>query len=331
MAVKLIPKKGAIHTKQKFELGTAEEVRYKQTVENQKKIYEFYKQLLRQTEKKLQNIKKDGAGSAMEKLVLYDAKKSIEISLNKFGRELETGMINSITEVSKSVVDDARKFLLKIGYKYDDIKDALYYVPDNVVKSLLEGTVYKGDWSLSSGIWTDIKNQQDDILKIVTEGLKTGKSAYDIAKVLESYVDPDAAKEWDWSKVYPNMRKKVDYNAQRLARTIINHAFQQSVIQSTKDNPFVTGIQWLSAYAHGRTCQLCISRATEDNYGLGAGIFPKDKVPLDHPNGLCALAPYVPDDLETIAKKIGDWYNSPPGTYPYLDKYAETFTDKPLL
>lgn len=331
MALKIIPRQGAIHRKQKFELGTAEEVRYKQTVENQKKIYNFYKQMLKQTEQKLQNIKNDGAGSAMQRLALYDAKKSLELSLNKFGRELETGMIESITEVSEAVVDDARKFLMKIGYDYNDIKDALYYVPDNVVQSLLNGTVYKGEWNFSSAIWTDIKNQQDDILKIVTEGLKTGKSAYDIAKDLERYVNPDAAKQWDWSKVYPYMRKKVDYNAQRLARTIINHAYQQSVIQSVKDNPFVTGIQWLSAYAHGRTCQLCISRATEDQYGLGAGIFPKDKVPLDHPNGLCTLAPYIADSLEDIGKMIGDWYHSPMGTYPLLDEYALTFIDKPLL
>ena len=34
---------------------------------------------------------------------------------------------------------------------------------------------------------------------------------------------------------------------------------------------------------------------------------------------------YIPDDMSTIADKIGKWYNSPTGTYPDIDKYALDF------
>ena len=70
-----------------------------------------------------------------------------------------------------------------------------------------------------------IKNTQGDIQYIVAQGIASQKSAFDIAKDLEKYVDPSAKKDWAWSKVYPGTKKVVDYNAQRLARTMVSHAY----------------------------------------------------------------------------------------------------------
>lgn len=66
-------------------------------------------------------------------------------------------------------------------------------------------------------------------------------------------------------------------------------------------NPFVEGIEWQSALIHDRTCSLC-----EEMHGQ---IFPKDDVPLDHPNGLCSMLPVIEKSLEEAAEelRLGIW------------------------
>ena len=67
--------------------------------------------------------------------------------------------------------------------------------------------------------------------------------------------------------------------------------------------------------AHGRTCQVCMDRDGQH--------YKKGELPLDHPNGLCTWA-YVMEDLRNVAKRINEWRESPKGTYPEIDRFAET-------
>ena len=92
-----------------------------------------------------------------------------------------------------------------------------------------------------------------------------------------------------------------------------------------RNDPFVIGYRWLTSNFHGRVCDICRERAETDQYGLGTGVFPKDALPLDHPNGMCTFEAVMPDDMKTIAQKIGMWYNSPVGTYPDIDRYVLDF------
>src|SRR5699024_10247721 len=151
--------------------------------------------------------------------------------------------------------------------------------------------------------------------KIIAKGVADGTPIYDIAKDLEKYVNPNAAKQWEWSKVYPGTNKKVDYNAQRLARTLTQHAFQKSFEAAGEKNPFIKDYICLRAFAHGKTVQLCRDRDGQH--------YEKDKLTLDHPNGLCSWA-YEIKDLKTIAKEINEWRESPKGTYPDIDAFADS-------
>ncbi|NMA85483.1 MAG: hypothetical protein GX962_16650, partial [Epulopiscium sp.] len=133
---------------------------------------------------------------------------------------------------------------------------------------------------------------------------------------LEKYVLDPAKRETDWGSAYPNLRhKKVDYNAMRLARTSINHSYQTASIQASSMNPFVEGIKWESAQIHGRTCELCMER-----HGR---IFPKDDVPLDHPNGLCSMVPYIPKNLEEVAGELKGWLGG--ADNPVLDEWYRNY------
>lgn len=157
-------------------------------------------------------------------------------------------------------------------------------VSDNIVKDIISGNLYKDNKTLSSRIWTYDKKFNRDIQYTINQAILEKKSAIDLADDLDQFIKIPAKRDSEWGKAYPNLKnRKADYNAIRLARTSINHAYQTSTVQSSKMNPYVGGIEWISAEIHGRTCQLCIDRANEDSYGLGNGVFPVELLPLDHP------------------------------------------------
>ncbi|MNI80182.1 hypothetical protein D3C73_1366920 [compost metagenome] len=81
---------------------------------------------------------------------------------------------------------------------------------------------------------------------------------------------------------------------------MVAHAYQQSVVETSKPNPFVDGIRWHSGHTQ-TTCEICKDR---DNK-----VFDKGKLPLDHPNGKCTMIPEVTMDYTDIADEIADWGN----------------------
>lgn len=155
-------------------------------------------------------------------------------------------------------------------------KEMFSQVPDKAIKPILTGKLYKDGRSLSQRIWHIGNDFEKDVQYIINRGLIEKKSAVELAKDLERYVKEPAKRPTTWGKAYPNLRnRQVDYNAMRLARTSINHAYQTASIKSSSMNPFIEGIEWQSAEIHGRTCELCMER-----HGR---VYPVKSVPLDHP------------------------------------------------
>lgn len=189
-------------------------------------------------------------------------------------------------------------------------RDTFSTIPQACVDELMSGGIYKDFAGLSERLWNYKQKFDRDIGYIIDRGIIEQKSAYDLAKDLEMYVDPRAAKPWEWRKVYPNCNRVVDYNAQRLARTSVTHAYQMSFQRSTADNPFVEAYQWHSSNA-GRTCELCRQRNGQ--------LFEKDSVPLDHPNGMCIITAVIPKSMDEIADELSDWAAG--GSNPSLDRW----------
>lgn len=289
----------------KLKLRPPEEVLKEISNEQVKQIHELYKKAYNQIKKEVNQLEASSKGTISEKLQieqLKQLKKKIHSEITATSKQLES----TIKEGMKKTVDVAIKNNLKWLEKYGlPIEEAYNYVPAEVIKSITTGQVYQGNWSLSKAIWQDVEKNQKDIEEIISIGLAQNKSSFDIAKDLEKYVNPDAKKDYDWSKTYPGVKKKVDYNALRLAKTLPSHAYQQAYSKTVDKNPFVTAVKWNIANNH-KVCDICKDRATQDRYGLGKGIFPKDKVPMDHPNGQCVLSS-VTVDSEDIADRLADW------------------------
>lgn len=284
-------------------------VRVMVTEAQRKKIVNMYTQLSNEVAQQAERLSHDPSVSAqLKELQLKDLQRGLNKALEINGATLHSDIQLSMRSVIESVGGDTSDWLKLFGVS---VKSSLASVEDDIVKSIAFGRIYKEKWYLSKAIWSDVKSKQSDIQTVIANGVAGNKSVYDIAKDLEKYVNPSAKKPWDWSKVYPGTAKVVDYNAQRLARTMISHAYQQAIERSVQYNPFVTGIQW---HASGsRPCELC-----QDRDGV---IYEKGDMPMDHPNGMCYWTA-ITQDIDIVADRLADWVNG--ADDPEVDKYVNS-------
>jgi hypothetical protein len=293
----------------------AEEAKKSIIVEQQREIAKLYEDWADDIAKQAEYYSHKFSSSAYVSERYY---KQLRRQLRKTSQEVSNEIYNKIKSnmylISDEVVKSNVKWLKSFGFSEEGLNATFSYVPKDTVERLVTGQIYKSGWSLSKRIWGDNEQTLKDIYQVMAKGIAEQKPIYDIAKDLESYVRPNARLPWnlrmaDGVRIY---KKQVDYNAQRLARTLVQHSYQQSFISTTKDNPFVLDYVWR---ANGsRVCELCMSRD---------GVhYKKDDLPLDHPNGMCVIEPSIDKDMN---EKLADWFNSPDGTYPEIDEFASNF------
>lgn len=261
----------------------------------QKRIKQLYEYVAKSLEDNVSSVDLTKPSGSLKQYYLKSMQDEVEKAVDGIDKELNSTIQNS-AEFSGGLVVTAQNTIMKRAGL--SLEGAYGYVPEQVVKNLVSGSLYKGDWSLSQSIWKSGNKVKSDVQNVIAKGLAENKSVKDISEDLITYLRPSARKPWDWGKVYPGTSAQVDYNAQRLARTMIQHAYQQSMIQSMKYNPFCNGVIWHSVFAHGRTCELCKER--------DGNLYELKKLPLDHPNGLCYFEPAL-DDMNNIADSLADW------------------------
>lgn len=257
---------------------------------------------------------KSTASAPVSERYYRELQKQLRQTSQEVSNEIYKKIKSNIYTVADAVVSDNVKWLESFGFSSDGLNAAFSYVPHEIVQNLITGQIYDSGWSLSSRIWGDNEQTLKDIYQVMAKGLAENKPIYEIAKDLESYVRPSAKLPWnlrmaDGKKIY---KKQVDYNAQRLARTLVQHGYQQSFIATTQKNPFITEYIWRSNGS--RVCDLCKAR--------DGAHYKKTELPMDHPNGMCTMEPAVVDNM---VDQLADWFNSPDGTYPDIDAFAGNF------
>ena len=274
-----------------------------------KQIKKMYSSIIDDIQENIKFLEhRQNISSVMRVQYLKDLQKQISEALEDIDGRLEKTIKLNMDSVAQEVIKCNQTLLTNMGFPNQLVSGALSYVPKDIVNEIATGKLYEGKWSLSKAIWNDTARTNKDLERIVATGVASQKSTYEIAKDLEKYVNPSAKKGWDWSKVYPGTKKKIDYNAQRLARTMVSHAYEESFVRATKNNPFVECYRWLISNSD-RVCPICIGRAENDEYGLGAGLYPKDQLPLDHPNGMCTFEAVITKSYERMADNLADWAN----------------------
>lgn len=227
----------------------------------------------------------------------------------------------SILGAAEAVTKAERRFYTKACPALSErFSDVFSRIPHGVAEELMSGKIYQGFSGLSERLWNYQREYERDIQTIINRGIIQHKSAYDLSKDLELYLKPGAAKPWNWGIVYPGTKRVVDYNAQRLARTAVTHAYQLSLQCATRDNPFVEGYLWHSSNG-GRVCPLCASRDGQ--------VFAKDSLPLDHPNGMCVVTAEITKSYREIGEELGAWARGE--SNPALDRWLNPVPDRDTI
>lgn len=263
----------------------------------EQQIKQIYNDMYKNLSKKL---KKVNPGTLTERY-LEELQKELAKEIKSTHNKVEKIVKKNIDKSTKLANNVQLDFFMQINEQYslnmkETFSSMFSKIPKAAMDEILHGTAYKDRKGLSERIWQYTKKFDKDIDYIISEGIANKKTTYEIAKDLEIYVNPNSKKSWEWSNVYPKVSEKVDYNAQRLARTAVNHAFQQAQKRSCEKNPYVTGIRWVSAGIHGRTCTICSDRNNQ--------LFKVNEVQLDHPNGLCTTIPEILMSLEEIGAEL---------------------------
>lgn len=296
-----------------FKYSTA--IRDSITKEQEQYITDLYKQWSEDVQKQAEWYANHGTSSAPLSSMYYNKLyNQMQQQSKEISNSIYTNIKNGMFKVSDAVVKDAADWMSGFGFSKNGLDAAFSYVPQSTVNALVTGSVYggHGSWSLSSAIWGDNEKALRDIYSIVAQGVAEQMPISDIANKLSQYVSPTKQLQWSGPNGIKIYKHAVDYNAQRLARTLVQHTYQQSFVAATKDNPFVIEYVWI---ANGpRVCPICADR--------DGAHFKKDKLPLDHPNGMCTMEPVVDDNM---VDKLANWVNDPDGTYPEIDEFAKKF------
>lgn len=243
-------------------------------------IKQLYRGVLRSLYREEKSLLASGVSSeSMRIQQIHQLRATTEKLLKQVGNSIYNLSVSGITQMVDSTLD---------------IYDMSTAIKQGIVAGFVTGSIYGGDWSLSSSIWGSNQRQLRDIYRIVARGQLLGLSVEDIAKQLQKYVNPDvyygSSSDID---VYVSSHK-IDYNATRLVRTLTTHAYQYAEWLVTYQDPNVIGYRWHAAGP--RACPICRAR--------DGVVFQKDNVPWDHPNGMCYIEP-VYSDMSVLNEFIG--------------------------
>lgn len=295
---------------------------HKLVLRREAQIYNIYEEALKEIGNDIRRRKH------ISNSFLKAYKKQIKFIQSQMAKNLEAETIRIIqngifaaAEVNADIwerIEDYSQVNLNLGSSFFGVGNA------KVLRELLKGNIYNDARRLDERIWKHVNEFGKTAEDIITIGIAQGKGSVDLAEDLQEFVKDKAKRRTDWKRCYPKyINRTVDYNAQRLARTSLNHAYQNATIESSKRNPFITAIQWKSALIHGRTCDLCKERDGQ--------IFKFDEVPLDHPNGLCTMIPYIPKSLPEIGEELQEWaFHDKPNKLldNWYKRYGDYFASK---
>uniref|UniRef100_UPI0040262ED6 PBECR2 nuclease fold domain-containing protein n=1 Tax=Dialister sp. TaxID=1955814 RepID=UPI0040262ED6 len=193
--------------------------------------------------------------------VVEQATKTIEAAIKKGG---------SVMTLAKELFD---------GYGHDHV------IPKQEIPKFMGKLVALSKDYQGNAFKRALRDAQRNIDKLSTQGLK---AAYNgiidaISKGNEEMVD---------KAIYVATQEKARYFAERIARTEKARAYMDGVMYKYANDPDCIAFKWKLSSRH--PCDdICDLYARADLWGMGEGIFPKDKLPKlpVHPNCMCRVVP----------------------------------------
>lgn len=273
------------------------------TKSQEREIRKLYNQWAREIREEAKSLSKI-PGTIDQQRQLAQLYYQLRSASKQLTTEINSSVNKHVTYMGETVSRVNKKWLTSLGFTAESVDRKFSQVRDVAIRNILSGNLYQGGYNPSTRIWNIGDGNLKDMYTIISRGIAENQSLYDIAKQLEKYVNPDVRFPWRvqrWIDASGRTHAgiihngQVDYNAQRLARTMIQHVYQQVLVGLTKDNPFVRGYIWHADGGH--PCSLCIDRDGER--------FTAESIPLDHPNGQCTIE--VDIDQVEVMNRMADY------------------------
>jgi hypothetical protein len=198
--------------------------------------------------------------------------------------------------------------------------------------------LYGDSANLSERIWRIDRETRDGINQVLMNGITNGSSAWDIAKLLETFLGAgEDCPRWSSTRLYGLTAKDkltsmtgllsgdacdgrgVSYNALRLARTEIQKMHALATDRMMMQQPWVEMEQLHLSQSHPETDECDDIVKGGDN---GDGIYPKGRIELPiHPNCFCFKTAVLMDE-KAFTSKLNGWLKGT-GEWRELDLYAQ--------
>ena len=283
----------------------------------EKELLKIYKEASKQITKEITTAKNE----SLNERYLKSLSKAVDSYVDELNRKLSKSITNGTnasallaTQVQLSFVNSL-DVPNSLGTGFEKMFTTLN---TDIVKTLVTGKYYADGKSLNQRIWNLTSKNAKDIDRIIKINVVKGVNAGDLAKALSNYIDPN--NPMITRTRVPGINKSIAYQAQRLARTSLTHASNETFIQGTKKNPFCTGLKWNLSNSH---YERQIKRWGPDICDDYAGkVFKADDYPFAHPNCLCYPTQAVIDPAEA-RKDLSAWINGSDNST--LDKWLEDY------
>ena len=274
----------------------------KEAVKEAYKKYPVMKTLEKELQKQLEEEMKRGAGEDIPINAIHDALSLVWSPDNLTLSERTTKGGKEITKQAASIIAEAIKkgesvqktaLALFDGYGYGHVLPT-QDIPEFMKKLSEIGklTDYKGREFRKT-----LRDVERQLKRVNVQGMKIAYGK--IKEAIETGNEKKINKA-----VYVATQERTRYFARRIARTELARAYHDGFMAQWEDDDDCIAFKWTLSSKHP-FCDICDLFAEADLYGMGKGVFPKNKVPVlpVHPHCMCHLRPVMQgSDLLTSEK-----------------------------
>ena len=266
-------------------------------------------------------VNKEGLTYATKKKLISNLMSRASDLTNNFEGLLDKALIESAelgTEADKAILKKYQQRLSGVGadVKLDRV---LQDIPDEAVK-MTYSRIWNDGLKLSDRIWLLDRRTKGELERIILEEIAAGRSAS--SKVLEARLD---------KLLNPSRRairtslhgRNVSFDAARLLRTEMANAFREANVMAAKRNPGNIGVRWITST---HPCEKCIDYAQADDFGLGAGVYPPDSVPVSRPQCMCTTYEVTISSKQLTDNSL-EWMDNK-ASHPELEDWYENVYTK---
>lgn len=234
--------------------------------------------------------------SSIRKTVLHEAWTSDNMTLSKRLHGIRPEFRQTVVDTIKTAMKQQKTFIGMARDLYDGYDSGKRTIKQAELPKYLRKLedaarkVMQGDKKALKGYKAAIANAELNIKKIARNGAPTKNLKIAYENLLNA-AKKQSSKALDRA-VHVAIEENSRYLADRIARTEMSRAWGDGFFAKYLDDDNVVAFKWRLNSRHP-IYDICNIHANTDCYGLGKGVYPKDKFPVRpaHPHCMCLITP----------------------------------------